>query len=500
MRTPRAELENHRAQGPVDLLVLDELKRRVVEWRDQKNPDAAQELIWATSVYGVNETTSEILREFSALKDLPDHLRLSADELFSGKQQADVDLTLRLDTRKVLQQQIRILKDRINLTPRDPIQYVELSRIYSRIGQTEQATKYLMVACNLAPTSRFVVRAAARFLVHIRNYELAIKIVDGANPSDPWVQATRISLYDLSERAVRDIKRSRAVLEIDAHPRHLSELAGSLATLEFGAGNVSRAKKLFKSGASDPNDNMVAQLQWASQNKIVEFDPGLLERSLTFEARASFAQKEKKWKEALGHCADWMQDEPLSMRPALLGSYVASELLQDNEKAVEFCELGLEAHPNEFSLLNNLAFANAALGRLDVARSYLEKASLSASNPTEEVVGLATSGMIAFREGRAETGSSFYEKAMELARKGKNTNLFQLVAVHYVAEVANSGNVISADEAEQIIKIMEDKRMSEQARDIFSVRIRPTLISHELRQESQGRLDKILPGIMSVES
>lgn len=495
-RTPVPELENYRTSPPVDTLVLTELKQRVAEWDDERTAEAAKELLWATAVFGQNTITERPVNELAAAGDLSEDVRQSAAEFIVERPSGTIGLGFQLDTRATLRSRIKTLKREIAQSPRNPIQLVELARLYSRIGQVEQAKKTLFIACALAPTSRFVVRAATRFFVHVQDYARAISILDKANQSDPWVQASRVSIYDLSGRAIRDIRRARSVLEIDAHPRHLSELAGSLATLEFGSGSVSRARKLFKRGATDPNDNVVAQLQWAAQNKILEFRPELLERSLTFEARAAFARKEKKWKEVLLHCADWINDEPLSPRPATLGSYIASALLQDYHKSVEFCELGLVANPEDFTLLNNLAFSCGALGDLQSATKYLDKALLCVKTKADEVTALATKGMIAFREGRTESGTELYNRAVELARENKLYGLAQLAVVHYFCEVAGIGNFLSAQEAQAISNLMNNKRIVEEARDVYDARLAPTLLSQKVEESAQNRIGNILPNIV----
>ena len=284
---------NYRAQTPIDHSVTIELERRVVEWNDQRTLESAQELVWAASVFGHAEMTAPSLSEISRRGDIPKDLQEVARDLLKGEEQGETELTFNLDSKKLLRENIRDLKLRITLAAHDPIQYVELARVYCRLGQTEQARRAFNIAYGLAPASRFILRAATRFLVHIQDYDRAITILSGGNSSDPWLQATKISVLDLSGRAVRDIKRIRALLETDTHPKHLSELAGSLATLELTSGNVSRAKKLFRQGAIEPNDNVVAQLHWASQKKIVEFRPELLKNSLR-SRREHRLQEERK--------------------------------------------------------------------------------------------------------------------------------------------------------------------------------------------------------------
>lgn len=497
-RTPVSELENHRASGPVDPFVLSELRQRVAEWEEEKTAEAARELLWAAAVFGPDKVTEKSLIGLAAAKDLPDDVTLSASDFIAEKPGGVVGLGFQLDTRETLQSQIRVLKKQIAQSPRNPIQLAELARLYSRVGQMEQAKKALSVACALAPNSRFVVRAAARFFVHVHDYPKAIAILDKANQNDPWVQASRVSIYDLSGRAIRDIRRARNVLELDAHPRHLSELAGSLGTLEFGSGSVSRAKKLFKKGAADPNDNVVAQLQWAAQNKIVEFQPELLKRSLTFEARATFARKEKKWSVALVHCADWISDEPLSVKPARLGSYIASALVQDYQKSIEFCELGLVANPEDFTLLNNLAFSRAAIGDLLSAAKCLDKALLCTKTKGDEVTALATKGMIAFRQGRNDDGAELYERAIDLARESKLYFLAQLALVNYFCEIAVAGNFLSSQEVQEILNFMNNKGIAEEVRDVYVARLEPNLLGHKLEEGVKNRARNLLPKIADV--
>jgi tetratricopeptide (TPR) repeat protein len=327
----------------------------------------------------------------------------------------------------------------------NPILFVEFARVYSRLGQLKNAEKAIERACALAPTSRFVLRAATRFYVHTNELTKALHVLAKGNPDDPWVQASRISVADMSNSKIHDVRRTRRLLDLDIDPMHLSELAGSLATLEFNSGNVSKAKKLFRIGAVDPNDNVVAQLHWASRNRIVEFAPELLERSLTFEARTLFASKTKKWSDALRHAEEWLLDEPFSARPAIEGSFIAVSLVQDTQKAIEFCETGLVANPDDFSLLNNLAYSFCLAGNLDEARASAQKAELRADSPSDHVTCRATRGAILFAAGHHSNGAQEYNTAIEEALHLKNRDLAQHATVHYFTQCAKVGNFLSVE-------------------------------------------------------
>jgi hypothetical protein len=94
----------------------------------------------------------------------------------------------------------------------------------------------------------------------------------------------------------------------------------------------------------------------------------------------------------------------------------------------------------------------------------------------EEVVYLATSGMINIRRGQLEAGIAAYEKAIELARAEKLAMLGQLAAVHYFSEFAYLGSFFSSKEIEEIFKIMEDKRIVDEVHDIYLSRLKPWLV------------------------
>src|SRR4029079_9832900 len=142
------------------------------------------------------------------------------------------------------------------------------------------------------------------------------------NAADPWVQASRISLHDLAGRPIKDVRRVRQILEKDLHPKHISELAGALATLDYKNGSVARAKRLFKLGSVEPSENMVAQLQCAHKQQLTGPREDLLAGSLAYEARASAAASKKMWAEAVHQCRLWLDDEPFSVRPANTGSFI----------------------------------------------------------------------------------------------------------------------------------------------------------------------------------
>ena len=141
---------------------------------------------------------------------------------------------------------------------------------YTIIGQEEKAKRAIKNALFLAPENRFVLRSMARFFVHLGEEGIAFAH-DTIKRSqitkhDPWIIATEISLATLRQRSSTLAKSGLQLVESGLfHPFNISELASSLATLELKNGKIKNSKKLFINSLTSPNDNSLAQAEWASQ-------------------------------------------------------------------------------------------------------------------------------------------------------------------------------------------------------------------------------------------
>jgi tetratricopeptide (TPR) repeat protein len=151
-------------------------------------------------------------------------------------------------------------------------------------------------------------------------------------------------------------------------------------------------------------------------------------------------------------------------------------MLHDYDKSIKFCEAGLRANPLDFTLLNNIAFSHAAAGNFESASRFMEKASLRKASKEEEVVLLATSGMIKIRRGQAEAGFADYNQAIELANSEKLHMLAQLATVHYISELTLFGSFLSFQEILEVSNMMEDKRIIDEVHDIYLARLKPLLV------------------------
>src|SRR2546425_4473875 len=133
--------------------------------------------------------------------------------------------------------------------PLNPLACMDLARQYVALGQPWAALKPVQIALALAPNSRFVLRSASRFFLHIEDPELAHDILRRTErvKADPWLVAAEIAVASAAGRTSSLVKIGRHFVEDQNFaPSHVSELASSLGTLELEAGKIRLVKRLFR--------------------------------------------------------------------------------------------------------------------------------------------------------------------------------------------------------------------------------------------------------------
>lgn len=313
------------------------------------------------------------------------------------------------------------LRARLRDAPRNPLCWADLSLQYAYVGKVESSARAMDVAVELAPENRFILRSAVRLYVHKGDPEHAhfLLLRSPATDSDPWLVAAEIAVACILDQTSPFVRPARAMLALESYaPRHLSELASALGTLEISAGSTRRARKLFAQSLTDPTENTVAQARWVYHHLGgIDLDPSCLSTPRSFEARAWAHFHAGNWKDALSESMKWLSGQLFSSRPAILGSYVASVSLQDFNESARLARAGLSANPADPVLLNNLAYSLANSGELGGAEKALAKVRNRKGEPAVDVVRLATAGLLQFRRGNLDQGRFLYRKAIETAGK-----------------------------------------------------------------------------------
>lgn len=357
---------------------------------------------------------------------------------------------------------IGYLKSIIRKYPFSPINYVEVARFYTMIGQTNQAIKMMNIALGLDPENRFISRSAARLFVHVEDLDLAHYVLrkNKQVAFDPWLMASEISVNLLRERSSSLIKKGVALINSgDFSPFSLSELSSSLGTLEFVKGTQKRSKLFFEKSLISPNDNSLAQAEWAKANKLsLHFDKTVCDKvNMSYEANALYAYQKDKYEDALKASIRWLNDMPYSKNPIFVGANISYTFLKDYKTAAKILKRGLEANPNEPAFMNNLAYTYALDGKLVEANEIIQKANkVSDIDERTQICLSATRGLIAYREKRIEEGRALYMEAIKAAKYIPGDPTYNWNAIlNFIREEILATNLIPSDVDEVLNQIHE---------------------------------------------
>ena len=350
--------------------------------------------------------------------------------------------------------------------PDNPIVWVDLAREYSNLGQIEPAEKALRVALGLAPNDRHVLRSATRFFLHIRDPERAHHVVNRspATREDPWLMAAEIVAAGMGDKISRLVKLgNQTVVSRRFHPRHISELAGALGTIEHQFGKRRKARQLFGHALVDPTENTVAQAGWLARH-IPDFElpPESLHVPRAFEAQSWQSVVEGDYGRAVELSWEWLKDEPYSTRAALFGSWIALMAIADFDEAERMVAAAQLANPGDPRLLAQLFYCRASRGEVDAAESVLprlEKAiqkDKSDRHPEEwEVMLNADRGLLAYRRGHVAEGRRHYGAALRVAKAAKLREAHSLALLNYVREEArwNPAGPVDVDALQKAVDV-----------------------------------------------
>jgi Flp pilus assembly protein TadD len=334
--------------------------------------------------------------------------------------------------------EIHRLKQRTVTEPRNAIAWVDLARAYTVAGEINLARRAIVLACSISPDNRFVLRSAARLLVHQHDafeaHRLLVKSV--STGYDPWLMAAEIGVASTAGLGPVFTRPARGVLGSAQHsPLSLTELSSALASLELDAGKIGSAKKLFRKSLERPTENSLAQASWASEHVSgLHVNARDFEIPRNFEADAWQSYALGEWDQCLHASVRWLEDQPFSSKPAVLASFILSTINQNYEAAVALLKTSMTRNPRHPGLTNNLAFALVNLGNLEEAQLLLSSAKVTDSSDASNVTLLATEGALMFRSGNTELGRHLYLDAIELARRQRLQKYVAMGAIYLAHE------------------------------------------------------------------
>lgn len=385
---------------------------KLLDWQTQPNIGFASELLSAAVVLGrqeeVRDAAEFVLANATARLSGPVGLArriLGMEPSGSSFESGRVIKGERDESRS----RVRKLRSKLQNELTNAFMWVDLARAYENLGSTEKASKAMKIAMELAPTNRFVLRAASRHFLHKDDPETAHRILRKSPyiEHDPWILAAEIAVAASSGKKSRYIKLARQMIEDRAYPIfHLSELASAVGTIELDT-SLLKGRRLLGISLEQPTENAIAQAAWVGRHHKVDVDSDKIQAVISAEASAHASFTSSKWDEAIEQSYNWWLDQPFSRRPTVFGSYIAT-VRGDDQKCVEMCNDGLIANRRDFTLLNNKALSLARLGRVKEAVKEFERIDRSKLTVEDKYVYLATHGLLCFRSGNVAEGRASY--------------------------------------------------------------------------------------------
>lgn len=404
----------------------DYLENKLIDWRAHRSASFAADLVSSALVLGRHEEASDAAKFLlsknsgatTIVRELA-HQVLSEDREYLLRAEEPRRQSLALLKQRAAER-IGQLRAGLREEPANGIAWADLALEYTVLGIKEKAERAIRAAVQFGSYNRFILRAAARFYIHQDDPSQAQYILRRASlvRSDPWLLAAEIAVSSAAHKPSNNVKAATKLLE-DSNYSHFqtTELASAIATLELRNASIKNAKKLFRRAMLSPTENSVAQAEWASRRILTDFEvtPAQTPPRI-YEARAWELYMAEKWEASFQQAIKWLYDEPFSVRPVLLSSYIKSTIEEDYEASAKLLRFGLIANPGDGVLLNNLAFVLASANKTQEAREYFNQIVRSELALHEKIIVTATEGLLRFREGFPDEGRAMYLQAIETAR------------------------------------------------------------------------------------
>ncbi len=330
----------------------------------------------------------------------------------------------------------------------NPLLWADMARHYAGLGNKRQSYRCMQTALSLAPNHRWMLRAAARSLVHQDEATAAHKLLSNhpRTRNDSWLIAAELACAHVANRPPKYWRQAYDIVKRDTvAPIHISELATAIAMMELESGDHKKARKNILKGLVSPTENTLAQIYWAKENRHLNNGYRLDEkvRSATDAYEADYRQSilQGDFLAALASAETWCKDEPFAARPKYEMAYIAS-LLDDyalTEKITSvvaqldgYIDPGLEM---------NKTFATISSGRLSPERdaSEIEKLKskiIRATNMKNENAyhAMANLGLWHYRFGNPTIGRECYQTAIRTAQKQNFSEAATMAAIFAARE------------------------------------------------------------------
>lgn len=343
---------------------------------------------------------------------------------------------------QVTEAQIGLLRRQLHEYCNNPIAYCDLARCHANMGMNDKARKEMLCAVQLAPHSRYVTRSAARFFVHIGEPDMAKKILMGNGwvKSDPWIMAAEIAVESVMERSSKLIKTGRAlVFSGNVSAFSSSELCFAICKEDWKAGKRKDGRKMFSKGMLAPNDNCLAQAEFFAKDDanlrldFAQYDQ--IVRKSEADTRSFYSSG--LYGQAFLSAMEWMKDYRFSHEPKAFAFHISCIYLKKYNYAVDVAKHWLKYYPDDFTMINDVAYALGLDNKIEEAEHYLAQVSLEKqlrTEPNNAICLIATYGLLRYRKGEIEEGRKLYNSAIDIAKRLKKDELATKARLNMIRE------------------------------------------------------------------
>ena len=443
-------VSNHKYNESL-ILGIDEY---LIDWKSNKSAAFASDLLSAAIVnnfiddkevisaanfinnLGSNATKSQINLAQAILKKV-------SNQILEFENFDNIDNLTNIVDVSSIREKIGELKKTISKYPNNAVLYVELSRLYSIIGQEEKSISSMKTALHISNDNRFILRSATRLFTHVNyeddeniNFIHRILKKTKATLFDPWLLSAELSLSTLKNQNSKFIKQGYALINSKNYDLFsLTELQSSLATIEMLNGSHKKSRELFHKSLAKPNDNSLAQFEWATtKDDRIKVDKLPVDIKLDFEAKAIDSFHSKKYDDSIKNAIKWFADMPFSKRPIMFGSNLATIILKDHQLSIDFLNSGLISHPNDPQIINNLAYSYSLNNEPNKALSLLNKVNITDLDYATEVCLIATRGLAQYKIGNIEEGRKLYLEAIQSTKDNNERELNWIAILNFARE------------------------------------------------------------------
>lgn len=435
----------------------------IKEWRNRKNIISAGELL-SSAIVNNRVEEDEVKEAILFINQTDDGIPFPLKNTAKSYTETVPVQTSSLLTGIELFQQIAALKHLISQYPYNAIYHVDIARCYVLLGQLKQAESHINTALYLDSNNRFVVRAASRFYIHIKDEKQALSALRHSCllKKDPWLMASEISVSRMFKKNTNNVKRAIQLIDSrDYSDFDLSELRSTVGMEEFGSGSYKNGRNLIHKSLLAPCENSIAQAQWIVNNTNVELEAPLVISPYFSEALCYYHYNNADYKAAITSAKNWQADTPYSFKCALYGAGIATIYLKDYSTSIDLLNQYLltNKQPSEErrKALNDLAYAFALNKKADKAQQVLDSVAGGidvSSIKRVDICLVATQGLIAFRLGDVEKGKHFYENAIDLSEKRKEKYTKHTAQINYCRELLLSSKC--QENKELVTRILEE--------------------------------------------